>query len=346
MKLTRYFCTILLVLIMTGCEACDNSTTGPDIPDPNTTTTVPVNPPVPPPDDPYQYPMVSATGGQLRVQDDILKAATAFVLPIRSREYAYDWCVVALSHGVNTARVFIEARNWTKAPWYLAQVAFDYDPVALEEVAHGLGMAGCAMELVLNATVKEESRAAGDDLIRAGIKQFKQWPNVLYSMVNEYKHPSSVYGLNDAKHFLNFANSLCPQCIIGVDEALDVIHEHQACGVNGRKCDFIAWHPGRNDPRIENIKFFSRTVTRSWGKPTFFDELIAHATDQNMQDYPNLWGRGTISCNGRGTEQCRYDHANRVYNLVLNSGGNPCWHTIDHMLLLIAPSAMAWPQEH
>jgi len=304
----------------------------------------PVNPPSPPPEDFTQYPVVEAYGGQLTVSGGIVKAFTAFTLPITSRQYASDMCIVAQQHGLNTARVFIEARNWTHAPGYLAQVAFDYDPIALEEIAHGLGQAGCAMQLVLNATAKEESTIAGLSLISQGMKQFRDWPNVLYSMCNEYKHPSSVYDTGDAKAFLEHANSLCPECIIGIDEALRDIRQHRACGPS--RCDYIAWHPNRNNPDIENSQFFNRIATMSWGKPTFHDELIAYASDQNFQDYPTLKNRAVISCNGSGTEQCRYEHANEVYNMVLDSGANPCWHTIDHMLCLIAPSAMAWPQEH
>jgi hypothetical protein len=355
-KLKDCLMAAMVVGIMLSCE---NSTftppTGPSDPcqgnthwDPAVQGCVPDNTstvPVAPVDDFSQYPRVEVQGGILTVSGADLKAFTAFVLPIKSRAYSYALCIEAQSHGLNTARVFIEARNWTSAPGYLAQVAFNYDPEALEQVMHGMGEAGCAVQLVLNATAKEESRQAGLNLITQGINQFRDWPNVFYSLVNEYKHPSSVYDRADAKAFLRHADNLCPGCIIGLDEALRATTDfsHRACS-SGR-CDYIAWHPDRNDEAVENNIFFNRAVARSGG-PVFFDELVAYATEAEMNVWPALQGRCTISLCGKGSDLERWNHANEVYNIVLDSGGAPCWHTVGHMLLLDDPAMLTWPQEH
>jgi hypothetical protein len=335
---------VLTVGLIACIESCDNNPTGPDPDPPPTTTTIP--PQEPPPIDPNSFPLVENAGGELWVDGELLKATTAFALVPRGPGYATSFCQEMRTHGVNTARIFVETRNWTMAPGYLAQVAFDYDYEATKSTIEALGQAGCAVELVISATVKEEHLKTNLVLIRDVANAFKGYQHIVWSVINEYAHPSSSGSVNStsaAKDMLRTFNSVCPACLVGIDESLRVgTRKHRACS-GSSLCDFFAWHPDRNDDDVENNRFFQRS--KNMGRPVFFDEMIAFASDQNLRDYPSLNGRGTIAYFGRRTESERWRYTNEVYRMAIDEGISPCWHAIDQMLCLIDPALMWWPDK-
>jgi hypothetical protein len=130
--------------------------------------------------------------------------------------------------------------------------------------------------------------------------------------------------------------------LVSVDEGLRCDTErHRAC-VSGL-CDYFAFHPARNDPCVETPRGYRRA--RYMGTPAFFDEMIAFASEQNLNDFPILRGKGTIALFGRGTEQERWEIANRLYNMAIEEGISPCWHSISTIRCIKAPSEMRWPNE-
>lgn len=341
----KYLITAVLIIGMIAClDDCDKNPVGPGPTDPPVTTTIP---PEPPGINPDTFPEVTQGGGQLWVDGELLKATTAFALVPAGPGYATSFCQEMRINNINTARIFVETRNWTGAPGYLAQVAFDYDYEATKATIEALGAAGCAVQVVISATVKEEPLSVNLDLITTVTKAFRAYKHIVWSVMNEYKHPSSHDTVNSsgaAKDMLRAFNSICESCLVSIDEALrDNTTKHRACSGTGL-CDYFAWHPDRNDDDVENNRFFRNS--KRMGQPTFFDEMVAFASEQNFQDYPILRGKGTIALNGKGTELERWTHANEVYNMALDEGISPCWHAIDQMLCIIPPGQMYWPQEH
>jgi hypothetical protein len=343
----KFLLTLAICFGLAAClDDCDSNPAGPDITDPVPTTTT-TAPTTPPPIDPATFPRVEVAGGQLWVDGELLKATTAFTLPLQGPGYATSFCHEMRLHGVNTARIFPETVNWIGAPGYLQQVAYEYDYEATKLTIEALGQAGCAVQVVISATWKEYPLQNNLNLVREVTKVFKGYQHIVWSVMNEYRHPSSHPSVNAsaaAKHLLREFNAECPSCLVGVDEALRVdTTKHRACGGTGL-CDYFAWHPDRNNDKIDNNRFFRSS--KRFGQPVFFDEMVAYASEQNFQDYPILRGKGTIALNGQGSELERWTHTNEVYNMALDEGISPCWHAIDQMLCLISPSEMSWPQEH
>ncbi|MHA1962663.1 MAG: hypothetical protein ACW99U_20925 [Candidatus Thorarchaeota archaeon] len=337
----------LTIGLIACIESCDSNPTAPN-PDPDPTTTTTSTPPGPPPIDPTMFPRVENAGGELWVDGELLKATTAFSLVPQGPGYATSFCQEMRMHGVNTARIFVETGNWVNAPGYLAQVAFPYNYEDTKKTIESLGQAGCAVEIVIIATLKEEPLQNNLALIRRVAQDFgNKYKHLVWSVANEYKHPSSHSSVNSsgaAKEMLRLFNSICASCIVGVDEHLsERTDRHRACQGTGL-CDFYAWHPDRNDEDVENNRFMRGS--KRMGRPTFYDEMVAFASDQNLKDYPILNGKGTIALFGRGTESERWRHTNEVYNMAIDEGISPCWHAIDQMLCLIDPALMWWPDEH
>lgn len=355
--MAKYLIAILIALgLSVAClDTCDNNPTAPPVDPP--AVTGPIDPPVPPTINPDTFPLVERAGNLLLVDGQFLKAVTAFALPAQPPAYAADFCYEMQQNGLNTARIFVETRNWTGAPGYLQQVAFDYDYEAVKATVEALGQAGCAVQIVISATVKEEPLSVNINLIKEVTRQFKDYRHIIWSVMNEYKHPSSHATVNSsgaAKDMLRAFKQVCQSCIVGIDESLrESTTKHRACSGTSL-CSYFAWHPDRNDDEVENNRFFRSA--KSMGQPVFFDEMIAFASNKNFDDYPILRGKCTIGqkagmmiplalC-GREDEADIWRHVNEVYNMALDAGIHPCWHAIDQMLCIIPPGEMYWPQEH
>ena len=66
----------------------------------------------------------------------------------------------------------------------------------------------------------------------------------------------------------------------------------------------------------------------------FFDETVCYASDDDLIEWPQFRGKGTVAMLGRGTEEERKRYVAKHIRDIIAAGGWPCFHSVRTMAAL------------